>query len=212
MKMKAIHNRGGFTLMELLAVLAILGVVMFLSTSAIFTTADWWSQIRTRAQLVDKADSAFEQIRTDITAALSPALTGVSLTHEQGTLGDGTGYLDSPFPSDRVIVPVYMPLGPEQKLMSGRVQYTIERDEESSVLVRTTGGLYSDSVEGNPLTIETSVYGFDVQFAKPEGDGWIDEWDRSGLPDAVRINLLMADEVNPTIQLSRTSVMTIHVR
>ena len=76
--MDARRNRG-FTLVELILVIAILGVLSTIGVVMFGRINNLWTQTRNKTELDARAEYALEQVRQDIAAFVSPALTGAPL-------------------------------------------------------------------------------------------------------------------------------------
>jgi prepilin-type N-terminal cleavage/methylation domain-containing protein len=134
-------KRSGFTLLELLVVIAVLSIVSTMGFSALFKITGSWQTLAKRVALTDKADSIFETMRADFGQVISKRMSGISIT---GTNGE---YKDSRFwgfdlENDQMLLPVGM-TAPTIKRMG--VSYAIDRSEGTlPQLTRTAGPLGVD--------------------------------------------------------------------
>lgn len=205
--MDARRNRG-FTLVELIFVMAILGVLTTMGVVTFGRINTLWAQTRSRTELDARAEYALEQIRQDMVAFVSPELTGAPL---QGTnsISSDAAFPGADLASDTLLIPIRgtTPAGSE---LLAAVQYSVEADGAERVLTRTRMGLYGEPTEANPVNVVSGIVHFNVQYAGPEGI-WQDAWDSLEPPSAVRVSLVVAEPERPERQVARESIFAVRV-
>ena len=210
-------KRGGFTLLELIIVVAISGVVMAIGSSTFVAVASAWNESKTVTELDAQADLALETIRRDITDALSAEVSGVAIRGASKTVSDSRTYPAAQHADDSLMIPIRA-LDPSRELsVPASVGYRVDRGAGATgVLVRTVGPLGTANPQTNRLEVMPGavVQGFNVEYLVPGGNGlWVDEWTEPRMPAAVRISLAIEDTDRPNqFQSSRQIVIPVRVR
>lgn len=207
--MKWVRRSSGFTIVELLVVIVVMGVVTTMGVVALGKMMGYWGQTRSRAELDARAEYALDQMGKDFASVASAKLSGVSLQGKSGTAQEKRFWGFS-LEDDRVVIPVWTPDG------ASKVQYRVVREEGNEpVLVRTTGPLLGEDVSGGPTAIAHGVYQFCVEYSPPAGAGspeWTRDWSAAELPGAVRVCLVVVDESSADVQVSRQAQFPIRVK
>ncbi len=206
--MNARRNRG-FTLIELIVVLAILGAVTSLGVVTFGQINIAWNETRDRTELDARAEYALDQIRQDIAAIVSPALTGAPLTTTDNTLTDAA-FPGAELASDSLLIPL-RGMSPAGEEVLAAVRYEVQARDGRRVLTRTQKGLYGEETGAEPVNVAPGVVHFDVQCAGPEDD-WREAWTEASLPRSVRVSLVLANPERPERQVARAAVFTVTVR
>ena len=199
----------GFTLMELLVSLAILSVVTTIGTAILVKVTDAHRQTELRLNLEDRAEFALGQIRDDCGRVVSSTYANAALIGEKLGIEEeaGTGVMKM---ESRLVLPV-APLdaasgGPEP----ASVMYHLVREgKELPRLMRTVGKLGSIP-EGASQEVAKGVTMLWVEY-QDGGGNWVDEWSGPGMPKALRVNLVLADELRPYEQIARRAAFLIQV-
>jgi type II secretion system protein J len=202
-------KQSGFSLLELLMVIAVFAVVMTLGSKIFIQMGDVWGQTEDRVDLEDQAVGAFAAMRADFDQIIPSSISDAVISSTEAEAE--TSLYRVTLADDEFILPVYTWSSVQNRMASARVQYKVERRGTSSRLVRTTGDLYGDSVEGNLQSVADNVAGFDVQFVGPGDTVWLDNWTGPGFPKAVRVSLLMEGSSLADSRVARVAVMNIHV-
>ncbi|HOZ46102.1 MAG TPA: prepilin-type N-terminal cleavage/methylation domain-containing protein [Candidatus Hydrogenedentes bacterium] len=217
----------GFTLLELLVVIVLMGVATTLGGTILLRVMDNFRHVSARVELDAMVDRAFEQMRKDFADALSAELSGVSfvsmsedLTEEVSEEVSEEADTASPeglsLRNDMMILPIRTSTGPDQPPIGAKIRYRIERENARSVLVQTIGDLATDIPIGGRIEVipRANVLAMRVEYAGRDGK-WVNAADDEGwfdkLPRAVRVSLVVAHQDRPFEQVARAKVFPIHV-
>ena len=209
------RRRAGFTLLEVLVVLTILGVVSTLGISAFVTVMSAWNEGKTLTELDAQAEEAFEEIRRDLADALSYELSGVAL---RGTSGDAIDTDTVPAAhnaDDSVSIPIQGAAVGRARQRAEMVGYRVDRGTAEGSLIRTVGSLDEDfpTTGRQEVIARARTVAFRAEYLSDDpGRLWESEWHGPGHPKAVRISLTLEDRDRPGIQISRKAVLRVHVR
>ncbi|HNR34609.1 MAG TPA: type II secretion system protein, partial [Candidatus Hydrogenedentes bacterium] len=69
----------GFTLLELLTVIALMGVATTMGITMLFKVSDAWRETTRRMELDELASRIFNEMRKDFALVVSPAVDGASI-------------------------------------------------------------------------------------------------------------------------------------
>ena len=205
------RRRAGFTLLEILVVLTILGVVSTLGISAFVTRTSAWNELRARTELDAQAEEAFKAIRRDLADTLSYELSGVALTGTRDDAVDTDTFRPAHNADDSVSIPVQGAAAGRARQRATMVGY---RASEGS-LIRSVGSLDEDfPTTGRQEVIPRArTVAFRAEYlSEAPNQLWETEWHGPGHPKAVRISLTLEDPDRPDIQISRKAVLRVHVR
>lgn len=224
--------RRGFTLFELLAVIAIMSVVTTLGTRSFFYMTSAWSHIKILTELDQIAEGAFESMRQDFANVLSSELSGKAVlgirTDHESRNEDHERVLNE---DDWISIPVQT-AGPDaQELGGAKVVYKLIRFEEEekegytgTYLGRATFPLDEEFpfdvppvFPQNSLPVIDSerahIFKLRFEYAGDEQDGkWLPLWIETFSPRAVRVSMTLADPWQPHLQVSRKAVFHLRAR
>lgn len=208
-------RRGGFTLLEVLVVIAILGIVSGLGTSAFVTITSAWNERKSITELDAQAQQAFESIRRDLSDALSYELSAMAI---RGTRHDAvdTATVPAAHNADDVIaIPVQGASEGRARQRAALVGYRMDRGTGDGSLVRTIGDLEAEFPTTGRLEIIPGAHtvAFRLEYLSNDPHRlWVGDWQGAGHPGAVRVSLTLEDPDRPDIQISRKAVLRVHVR
>jgi len=208
--------RGGFTLLELLVVVSIMGLVTAIGTQTFVGVTQAWNERKTLTELDAQADAVLDSIRRDVTDALSATVSGVSIQGTSNDVKDERTFPAALNANDSLMVPIRAVDANRAVAVPASVGYRVERTGEAGVLVRTIGPLGKEfpSTNRTDLMPNARVMGFCVEFlATGSGAMWTRAWTRSEMPAAVRVSLSIEDVDRPDqFQSSRQIVIPVRVR
>ncbi|MCP4640321.1 MAG: prepilin-type N-terminal cleavage/methylation domain-containing protein [bacterium] len=197
--MKLTGHRSGFTLLELLVVIGILGVLSSLGAVTFAQMMGRWSDVKHKIDRDRVADNILEGMRKDFSAIISTALVGEDTCLVGFTVDD----------RDEVVFPVAAPTA-QGRTLGGLVRYGLGDDR---TLQRVSYKLSDEYDVGEyPVTVAKGVVGMEIEYNAGTEEGWVDHWESPVLPKAVRVSITLADPDNPTRdQVSRWAVFPILV-
>ena len=209
--MNRTRRRIGFTLIELIVVLSLMGVATTLGVVMFARVTDVWKQASIRTELDATVNNVFEQMRQDFDAVVSGKLAGVSVRGATQTAQDKR-FFKIPLEDDQVIVPIEIAPGPGARVQRADVRYVIERKEDMPTLVRTTTLSGSPNAPVTHLKLAQGVIAMRVEFiGKGPESSWQKDWLQAAAPGAVRVSLTVADPNRYYEQISRKAVFPIKV-
>ncbi len=198
----------GFTLVELILVIAILGVLTTMGVVMFGRINHEWTVVKNRTELDATAEYAFGQIRQDLAAFVSPSLTGAPLQGADAT-STGAAFPGQQLASDSLVIPL-RGTSPEGDDVLAAAKYDVQVLGGTRTLTRSRAGLYGEEVPGEPVTVAPGVVHFNVQFLDAEGN-WQDSWDSASPPSAVRVSLVVANPDRPERQVARETQFAVRV-
>lgn len=210
-----IDRRAGFTLIELLVVLSILSVVTTLGTTAFITITTAWNEQKIMAELDQLAQDAFAAIERDLSDTLSYELSGVAIAGTNRNQRDDGAWRETYNADDVFSIPIQGSSAQRTRQRSAKVGYYVDRSSGGASLVRTIGGLYKGfpTTGREDLIPRASAIAFRVEYLSKDPDKlWVAGWDRAGHPEAIRLSLTLEDPDRPEFQVSRKTVLRVHVR
>ena len=199
----------GFTLVEIIMVLALMGVASTLGMVMFSRLSDLWKQTTIRTELGATANAIFDQMRQDFSQVVPPKLAGAVV---KGTTQDAS---DSRFfrvslQSDQVVIPVETVAGPDGRCQRLDVRYHIERKDGAATLMRTMSA--PGGAETASEKVADGVLAMAIEYeGKGPGAAWKREWTEAGSPSAVRVSVTLMDSVRTYEQISSKAVFPIEV-
>ncbi len=189
-------RKSGFTLLELIVVIACLGVISSVGVQMFVVMTTAWNSLKIRTELNSRADSIFNQMRLDFGEVLSARQSGVMLQ----AAGD-----------DKLIMAVQRLGGPQDAQSSGRVMYHVKREGSAASLYRTVGPLDVETPAGAAMELAAGVKMLKFEYPGANGQGWQTRWQGPGLPGLVRVSMVLQDPDRTWEQIARQAVFPIHV-
>lgn len=208
--MRHARRNTGFTLVEIIVVIGIMGVVSTLGFVIFGKLLVAQRVILGRTDLDQEAQTVFEAMARDFDQVLSAELSGVSV---RGISGEaqmaGDAYANLSVEDDQVITPVArFADGPYGQV--GQVRYYIDREGRQTNLTRALGALGEESPNNQPTQLSERVVAMHIQYLDKASHKWLPIWDKSELPQAVRVSLMLIGD-HPLAQVSRKAVFPINV-
>ncbi len=198
----------GFSLVELIIAIGILGVVSTIGAVMFIRMSDLWGGMLHRVDLDITADNAFDTIGRDVRGLLPLGLADKPFT---GIRGDSESEGGPSFACDQFSFPVRMwvrqPSEPPLETV-GLATYALDRESHS--LIRTLTPVSASDSEGQRTLIAAGVSSFRVEYDPgPGGAGWLPEWKESRLPRAIRVSIVLMNPDPPNEQIARKAVFPV---
>lgn len=214
--MTILRRKSGFTLLEMIMVIALLGVATTFGVTMLFKISDAWRKTSVRCELDNRAEHIFKSIRQDMAEMLSPSATGLPLKIEAGT---GTFEVDKPVikvqvERDRFLVPTKLTMrdDPKAELMHVDVEYAVESKEGVCRLIRIERLPGEAENKWKRSELDNAVISFHVETLDREpGAAWQSGWAKATAPRAVRVSVVLANPNNPLDQIVRMAVFSVEV-
>lgn len=205
------RRAGGFSLIELIVVMAILAVVTTLGVTTFSSMTGAWHDAKTLAELDTMAGDAFRSMQRDFADVISASLCGSAV---RGIRRDIQDALRPSLADDRVVIPIQTAGMGRSALTGGAVMYQVVRSGGRQRLVRTVGGVSEEAPSGSPQEIveRAEVIRLRFEYAGEADSQWLPDWHRPTSPRAVRVSLTLADLYRPDLQIARKTVFPIYVR
>ena len=197
-------RRAGFTLFELVVSLTVLSVVSTLAVSALVSAGRYWNELQAAAELDRHATAALESLRADFGNVLSSQAAPAPLRGRTGAMVDDSHSWRSTFEDDRLEMCVEQYNAATRQFETATVAYRVDRSGGTPRLVR---GARGQSV--SETVVAPGVAG--LRFSWFDGRQWVDAWERSGLPRAVRVSVSVVDPAAPGRNIARAAEFRVSV-
>ena len=213
--MTPLQRKNGFTLLELIMVIALMGVATTLGVTMLFKISDAWRQTAIRCELDNRAEHIFKSIEKDMAEMLSPSATGIPFKAEAGTATlEKEPFYKAQVERDRLIVPTKLTMrdDPKAELTHVDVEYAVESKEDASRLMRIERVPGVAENKWPQLEIDKAVISFRIEsLAREAGATWQPGWTKTTTPRAVRVSVVLANPNNPQDQIVRMAVFPVEV-
>ncbi len=193
----------GFTLIEIIMVLALMGIATSMGVTVFYKAIDAWSKVETRAELNAKASNIFESIRKDLTEAASAKVSGVAVKSAKGV---ALAAKDAAAAESDILT---IPVSTDKGLVS--VTYRLAPTEGGgSALARVVGD--EKRLPAPNDYVQNSVAALKIEFLAQEANSnWQPAWDKPVMPAAIRVSMLISDPDRPYLKISRKAVFPVKV-
>ena len=201
----------GFSLIELLTVIAVLSVVMSLGTSMFFKIMDVGNYSARALRMEEKANNAFATMRRDFTQMLSTAQAGTTISGEHRELQDDVLAWGMKLEDDRVTLPVSTKNPGTDLVEQWSVVYKMGHGEQGTPrLERSQMPLGQGDTDGPIQVVAEWVTALNIEYH--DGVSWRPSWNQSQAPQSVRVSLVLMSPNRRTEQIARKSTFTLHVK
>lgn len=202
------HTRG-FSLVELIVAVGLLGVVSTIAVTMFVRMSDLWNGMEANVEMNDRADYAFARMQEDIAELIPPAAAQQPLTVASGAHKDDQYFWGIDLADDTLALPTRVVQEDKGLRRIARVEYRIDRS--TWTLVRATAAPGEEAgLELRPTTAAEGVVQFSVACLDGEGN-WRDSWSELDPPLAIRVTLVLMDPAQPWQQIARTAVWPVRV-
>lgn len=211
------EKKGGFTLLEVLVSIAILGVVTSLGVQAFFGLTGAWRETRRLAELEVATQAALDRMGDTFATAIASSLARQAIQGERRDTTDPR-FWDTVLANDRVAFPVYIESAGGETVPA-RVTFAVERDQLGNDLVRVEMPLDDTTGESKQTRIleKGDVLRLRFEYADPDTGQWLETWSKAQMPGAVRVSMAVAYRERipvpgaPRTQIARKAVFPIRV-
>jgi prepilin-type N-terminal cleavage/methylation domain-containing protein len=200
----------GFTLFEMLVVIAVLSVVSTIAVTSFSSVTSYYRTTSLRMDLAVRADAVFSEIQQDFARLAPSSRDGVAIWGER-RLEETQRYGRVPLENDFFVLPIASQdpkTGLNERIA---VMYSIDRSGPLPTLKRTLGPADARPPAGAQLDVATGVLSMAVEYTDGKG-AWQRTWAGPGHPAAVRVSLTLRDENRPMEQVARVAEFTVNVR
>ena len=207
-------HRQGFTLLELLVGLSILGVVSTIGVTTFSSMTSHWHDTRTLMELDAMADAALRSMQRDFSDVIASDIGGAAVIGKHRNTEDPK-HVDRVLADDLIVLPLQTSGSGRGRLVGASSMYSVARNEGREMLVRTLGPLGAKRPSGGSQFIveDANVIRFRVEYRDRVGKAdWLPEWDKDYQPAAVRVSLALEDLNRRDLQVARKAVFPIAVR
>lgn len=207
--MKRNPNSSGFTLFELLVVLAVMSVVSTIGVTVYARITDVWRVSAMRMELGATAEDIFRSIRLDMNNVVSSQRTGQAIRGVD-VLSEKDVYRRVPLDNDYVVLPI-LQTGTNGATERLAIKYHINREGGADALTRTLGPMDGSAPGGASQVIAANVLALDVEYLS---DGtWQTAWSGTQQPEAVRVNITLTGSNQwRSEQITRSAVFPVYVK
>jgi len=199
----------GFTLFELLVVLAVMSVVSTIGVTAYSRVTGVWRISAVRMELGATADDIFTSIRRDLENVASSQRTGQVI---QGidVLSEDAMYGRVPLDNDRIVLPI-LQVGLNETAERLAVRYHVRRDGVPDQLTRTLGPMDGTEPNGSSQVIANNVLALDIEYFS--AGAWQPSWSGAMQPEAVKVNITLTGAGQwRNEQIARSAVFPVYVK
>jgi prepilin-type N-terminal cleavage/methylation domain-containing protein len=213
---KLAQKNSGFTLVEILLVIVILGVVTALVTPAFVSVSSLWSDTTMKSDLSERAQEFFEDFGKTVDGIIPPNLAGLSVVCSPNTVSPKAGgAADSITFASEVFDNI------ETVNFARTVKYEVAmsktREGDTVQVIRRTeeplGGAKEGARNQNPghFDVVSGVQGLRFECLDSAGK-WDTAWNKDDLPVAIRVTIVLTDPYSPRLDVVRSAVFPVRVQ
>ena len=204
------YSRSGFTLLEVMVVLTIMGVITTIGTVAFFRMNDYWNNLQENMRLNKIAGNAFDIFRKDFENVLSVQAFDMPLQGVHSDNEENVHFWQISLEDDSITFPVEIFNLFEQESERLWVNYSIDRESDSPRLVRKI--MPYENKEGKVIitAVLEDIAGMRIRYF--DGESWQDKWDAFALPKLVCVSISLVDYDKTGRQLARVATFAVPVQ
>lgn len=200
----------GFSLIELVVAIGLLGVVSTIAVGMFVRMSDLWTDMEAQVEMNDRAEYALARIEEDLTELVSPRTAGAPLVVTDAVHQDDRYFWAIDLADDAITLPTRVLQREDGIRRWVEVAYAVDRSTWTLMRSATAPGGASDAAP-QPMIAATGVVQFNVSCRDRDG-AWRTAWDEPEPPEAVRVSLVMMNPGRPWQQIARTAVYRVRVR
>lgn len=196
----------GYSLIEMVVVLGLIGVVTTLGTVLFHRMSDAWRGTRVRSELDARAHNVFAQMRDDLGSAVPSHLVKQPFRGTDRAVQLNERFYQIPLEDDELSFPS-RERNAEGDWTSGTTTYYVKRESGRDELRRIR--LDYAGMQMPAVTVAEGVVRFNVEYGAQDGT-WTESWEGPEPPRALRISLTLLD---PDFgdQITRQAVLPVRV-
>lgn len=209
MNSHSFRNKSGFTLLELVVVVSLMGVITTIGVTGFFRMTTHFKTLQENLYLNKSATNAFGVMLQDFENLLAAKVADSPLHGTHADTEDSLHFWRIPFEDDTITFPVEVvnPLTQQRERL--RVTYTVERGMNDPRLVRSTTSLLEPLATPSSVVVADNVAGMRLQYF--DGNTWHNDWSAPAHPNLVRVSLSLIAGNRTDGQLARTATFALQV-
>lgn len=199
----------GFSLIELVVAIGLLGVVSTIAVGMFVRMSDLWADMEAQVEMNDRAEYALARIEEDLTELVSLRTAGAPLVVTDAVHQDDRYFWAIDLADDAITLPTRVLQREDGIRRWVQVTYAVDRSTWTLMRSATAPGGASDAAR--PVIAATGVVQFNVSCRGRDG-AWRAAWNDPEPPEAIRVSLVMMNPGRPWQQIARTAVYRVRVR
>lgn len=199
------HYPAGYTLIEILMVLALSGFVSFMVLNSLLSSKNLFKETADKTQAIQQIRRSMSMICKDIQNVVRSSDTFFVGLDKQINVGNDS------YPVDSLTLKLLSKKSTRD--ISGDnsfviIKYYIDYDEEGSIVsLKKTIESYDNTDVKKTIIVCKSLNGINFRYRK--GKIWYKKWDSRLLPDAVEITFLVDTEIVKTLPQKLQTIVSI---
>ncbi len=209
MSIRTIRYKSGFTMLELVVVLSLMGIVSTIGITGFFRMTTHFNTLQENLRLNKSAANAFDMMLQDFENLLSGRVTGNPLHGIHADTEDSLHFWRIPFEDDTITFPIEIHNPLTQLRERLLVTYAVERGPNEPRLVRSTTSLQEPEATPSSVVVADDVAGMRLQYF--DGNTWHEKWSAPVHPILVRVSLSLIAGDRTDGQFARTATFALQV-